>query len=67
MSMNGGIKITINPSNEKLARKDMVASPRLGSRDEGLDRVVLGSRPEVGQYITRFIELQYDDDAELED
>ena len=59
--------MTINQSNEKPASKGMVASPRLGPRDEGLDRVVLGSRPEVGQYITRFIELQYDDDAELED
>lgn len=50
--------MTINPSNEKLASKDMVASLRFGSQDSGLDGVVLGTSKEIGQYVARFLELQ---------
>ena len=50
--------MTINPSNEKSARKDMVASPRFGPQDSGLDGVVLGTSKEIGQYVARFLELQ---------
>lgn len=56
--------MTINPSNEKSASKGMVASPRFGPQDSGLDGVVLGTSKEIGQYVARFLELQggdYDD------